>query len=88
MRISASLAAGGAADKAAAIFRKFDANQDNHLNKHEMLMALEEIGVLAGIKARHVGESEPACRALGSVLCGRGVPGWAGQCGSVFGVTF
>ncbi len=33
MRISASLAAGGAAEKAAVIFRKHDVDQDNFLNK-------------------------------------------------------
>ncbi len=55
MRVSASLAAGGAAEKAATIFRKHDLNQDNHLNRQEMLQALDEIGVLNGIKAKHVG---------------------------------
>ncbi|GLC43095.1 hypothetical protein PLESTB_000863700 [Pleodorina starrii] len=55
LRVSASLAAGGAAEKAAVIFRKHDQNEDNHLNKQEMLAALEEMGVLNGIKAKHVG---------------------------------
>ncbi|KXZ53105.1 hypothetical protein GPECTOR_8g95 [Gonium pectorale] len=55
LRMSASLAAGGAAERAAVIFRKHDQNEDNHLNKQEMLAALEEMGVLAGIKAKHVG---------------------------------
>eukprot|EP00201_Polytomella_parva_P018261 CAMPEP_0175072134 /NCGR_PEP_ID=MMETSP0052_2-20121109/19707_1 /TAXON_ID=51329 ORGANISM="Polytomella parva, Strain SAG 63-3" /NCGR_SAMPLE_ID=MMETSP0052_2 /ASSEMBLY_ACC=CAM_ASM_000194 /LENGTH=1112 /DNA_ID=CAMNT_0016339537 /DNA_START=508 /DNA_END=3848 /DNA_ORIENTATION=+ len=54
LRMSASLAAGGAALKAAVIFRKHDENQDNFLNKQELLQALEEMGVLQGIKARHV----------------------------------
>ncbi len=56
LRVSASLAAGGAAEKAVVIFRKHDQNEDNHLNKQEMLAALEEMGVLNGIKAKHIGE--------------------------------
>ncbi len=56
LRVSASLAAGGAAEKAALIFRKHDQDDDNSLNKQEMLAALEEMGVLHGIKAKHVGE--------------------------------
>ncbi|GIL46879.1 hypothetical protein Vafri_3747 [Volvox africanus] len=55
LRVSASLAAGGAAEKAVVIFRKHDQNEDNYLNKQEMLAALEEMGVLNGIKAKHVG---------------------------------
>eukprot|EP00983_Pelagomonas_calceolata_P089274 1157298-Pelagomonas_calceolata.AAC.21 len=30
--------------------------QDNHLNKDEMLAALQEVGLLNGIRAKHVGE--------------------------------
>ncbi|EFJ50944.1 hypothetical protein VOLCADRAFT_116670 [Volvox carteri f. nagariensis] len=55
LRVSASLAAGGAAEKAVVMFRKHDQNEDNYLNKQEMLAALEEMGVLNGIKAKHVG---------------------------------
>lgn len=56
LRISNSLAAGGAAEKAAIIFRKHDVNQDNYLNRDEMLAALQEVGVLNGIRAKQVGE--------------------------------
>ncbi|KAG2498998.1 hypothetical protein HYH03_003184 [Edaphochlamys debaryana] len=55
LRVSASLAAGGAAEKAAIIFRNHDMDDDNSLNKQEMLAALEEMGVLNGIKAKHIG---------------------------------
>ncbi|GFR43889.1 hypothetical protein Agub_g5018 [Astrephomene gubernaculifera] len=55
LRVSASLAAGGAAEKAALIFRSHDQDEDNYLNKQEMLAALEEMGVLNGIKAKHIG---------------------------------
>ncbi|KAG2453565.1 hypothetical protein HYH02_001784 [Chlamydomonas schloesseri] len=55
LRVSASLAAGGAAEKAAIIFRNHDQNDDNHLNRQEMLAALQEMGVLNGIKAKHIG---------------------------------
>ena len=30
--------------------------QDNYLSKDELLAALQEVGVLNGIRARHVGE--------------------------------
>ena len=55
VRISQTLAAGGSSEKAAIIFRKHDVDQDNLLNKSELLAALDEIGVLEGIKAKHVG---------------------------------
>ncbi len=55
LRVSASLAAGGAAEKAALIFRKHDLNDDNSLDREEMLAALDEMGVLHGIKAKHIG---------------------------------
>ncbi|GAX84010.1 hypothetical protein CEUSTIGMA_g11435.t1 [Chlamydomonas eustigma] len=55
MKINNSMAAGGAAEKAAVIFRKHDLNQDNYLSRDEMLAALQEVGVLTGIRARHVG---------------------------------
>ncbi|MEW5312667.1 MAG: hypothetical protein WDW38_004283 [Sanguina aurantia] len=56
LRASASLAAGGgAAEKAAIIFRKHDLNNDNYLNKDEMLQALNEVGVFTGTRAKHVG---------------------------------
>ena len=42
----------------------FPTPQDNYLSKDEMLAALQEVGVLNGIRARHVGE----CFRLGAVL--------------------
>ncbi|GFH10230.1 uncharacterized protein HaLaN_05506 [Haematococcus lacustris] len=55
LHMSFSLAAGGAAEKAAVIFRKHDQNQDNYLNKDEMLAALQEVGVFNGIRAKRLG---------------------------------
>eukprot|EP00798_Chlamydomonas_sp_ICE-L_P031869 gene31869-7077_t len=54
-KLHESLASGGAQEKAAIIFRKHDVNQDNFLNRDEMLAALQEVGVLNGIRAKQVG---------------------------------
>ncbi len=53
---AATLAAGGGAKVAADIFRKHDSDGSGLLEPSEMMMALQELGVLEGLKAQKAGE--------------------------------
>ena len=52
----AGLAGGGAANKAAEVFRRHDADASGFLDAEEMLAALQDLGMLEGLKARQLGE--------------------------------
>ena len=52
----AGLAGGGAAYKAAEVFRKHDSDASGYLDAEEMMSALQDLGMLEGMKAKHLGE--------------------------------
>jgi hypothetical protein len=56
------LSSGGAARKAADIFRRYDMDNNNYLDQHEMLVALCDLGVLDGMSARRMGACTAAQR--------------------------
>jgi hypothetical protein len=49
------IAAGGTSKRAVEIFRQHDLDSDGFLDRHEMLVALSDLGVLKGVAARRVG---------------------------------
>jgi hypothetical protein len=52
----AGLAGGGAAYKAAEVFRKHDSDASGYLDAEEMMAALQDLGMLEGMKAKHLGK--------------------------------
>ncbi len=51
-----SLASGGIAEKAAAIFRVYDTNNKNSLDHESMMQALAELGVINGLTSKKLSE--------------------------------
>ncbi|KAK9820579.1 hypothetical protein WJX72_011882 [[Myrmecia] bisecta] len=52
---SLDMAGGGAASKAAEIFRRYDRNNDGRIDMKEMVQAMRELGVLDGFKPKQAG---------------------------------
>lgn len=51
----AGLAGGGASNKAAEVFRRHDSENKGYLDAEEMMSALQELGMLEGMKAKQLG---------------------------------
>jgi hypothetical protein len=79
-----TLAGGGGAQLAAEIFRKHDLDASNALGPQEMVMALQELGVLEGLKARAAG-GRPGWLTCWAGLGLAELLGWAGCLGCCCG---
>eukprot|EP00955_Chlamydomonas_euryale_P004776 51205-Chlamydomonas_euryale.AAC.3 len=62
-----SLSAGGANEKAAALFRDYDTNQRNYLDHEQLMAALAEFGTLNGLPAKKLGGLRQLGRPAGRV---------------------
>lgn len=79
----AGLTAGGVAAKAAEVFRRHDSDSSGFLDAEEMMAALQDLGMLEGMEARHLGEckKETHCDALVTALVTE-ARGWRPRFGS------
>jgi hypothetical protein len=53
----AGLSGGGSAHKAAEVFKRHDSDASGYLDAEEMMAALQDLGMLDGMKAKALGES-------------------------------
>lgn len=52
----AGLSGGGSAHKAAEVFKRHDSDASGYLDAEEMMAALQDLGMLEGMKAKALGE--------------------------------